>query len=98
MRPSSQLAERSSCVVTQIDEMACNELVEVVTEYLEETLAEKDRRRLEAHLEECAYCVAYVEQFREMISATGELTLDSITPERRAELLEAFRGWRDRAV
>jgi anti-sigma factor RsiW len=84
--------------VTQIDEMACNELVEAVTEYLEGTLREEDRQRLEAHLEECPYCVDYVEQFRETISATGELTLDSITPERRAELLEAFRGWRDRAV
>jgi anti-sigma factor RsiW len=84
--------------VTQIDEMACNELVEVVTEYLEGTLAEEDRHRLEAHLEECPYCVDYVEQFRETISATGALTLDSIAPERRAELLEAFRGWRGRGV
>ena len=84
--------------MTQIDEMACDELVEAVTEYLEGTLREEDRQRLEAHLEECAYCVDYVEQFRETISATGELTLESITPERRAELLEAFRGWRDRTV
>lgn len=81
--------------MTQIDEMACNELVEVVTEYLEGTLAEEDRHRLEAHLEECPYCIDYVEQFRETISATEALTLDSITPECRAELLEAFRGWRD---
>jgi anti-sigma factor RsiW len=78
--------------------MACNELVEAVTEYLEGTLAEEDSQRLEAHLEECPYCVDYVEQFRETIAATGELSLDSIAPERQAELLEAFRGWRDRAV
>jgi len=87
-----------SCCVTQIDEMACNELVEVVTEYLEGTLGDEDRQRLEAHLAECPYCVDYVEQFRETIAATGELTLESIAPERQAELLEAFRGWRDRAV
>src|SRR5215218_3267941 len=74
--PSSQVPERSCCV-TQIDEMACNELVEVVTEYLEGTLAEEDRQRLEAHLEECPYCVDYVEQFRETIAATGEMTLES---------------------
>ena len=84
--------------MTQIDEMACNELVEVVTEYLEGTLGDEDRQRLEAHLAECPYCVDYVEQFRETIAATGELTLESIAPERQAELLEAFRGWRDRAV
>jgi anti-sigma factor RsiW len=84
--------------VTQIDEMACNELADVVTEYLEGTLGDENRQRLEAHLAECSYCVEYVEQFRETIAATGELTLESIAPERRAELLEAFRGWRDRAV
>ena len=83
--------------MTQIDEMACNELVEVVTEYLEGTIGDEDRQRLEAHLTECPYCFDYVEQFRETIEATGELTLESIAPERRAELLEAFRGWRDRA-
>jgi anti-sigma factor RsiW len=82
--------------VTQIDEMACNELVQVVTEYLEGTLAEEDRERFEAHLEECPYCVDYVEQFRETIAASGELTLESIAPKRRGELLEAFRGWRGR--
>ena len=81
--------------MTQMDEMACKELVEVVSDYLEGKLAEADRVRFESHLEECPYCVEYVEQFRETIAATGELTLESIAPERRAELLEAFRGWRE---
>jgi anti-sigma factor RsiW len=75
-------------------EMACNELVEVVSDYLEGTLPEHDRLRFESHLRECPCCVEYVEQFRETIAATGELTLESIAPEHRAELLEAFRGWR----
>jgi anti-sigma factor RsiW len=83
--------------VTPTDEMACNELVEVVTAYLEGELPDSDRNRFEAHLDECLYCVDYVAQFRETIAATGELTLDSIAPTRRAELLEAFRGWRDGA-
>ena len=77
-----------------MSEMACNELVEVVTEYLEGTLGEDDRLRFEAHLEECPFCVDHVEQLRETIMATGQLRLDSLAPERRAELLEAFRGWR----
>lgn len=66
----------------------------MVTEYLEGTLPTADRERFETHLKECKYCVDYVEQFRETIAATGELTLESIAPERRAELLAAFRGWR----
>jgi anti-sigma factor RsiW len=84
--------------VTTSDEMACNELVEVVTEYLEGRLSEDDRRRFEAHLEECPYCVDYLEQFRETIAAMGELSTESIAPETREDLLEAFRGWRDSRI
>jgi anti-sigma factor RsiW len=86
--------ENSARHASQSDEMACNELVEVVTDYLEGTLIEKDRVRFEAHLAECPYCLGYVEQFRQTIAAAGELSLDSLAPERRAELITAFRGWR----
>jgi anti-sigma factor RsiW len=84
--------------VSTSDEMACVELVEVVTEYLEGTLPQADRRRFQAHLAECPYCVDYVEQFRQTIEATGRLTLESIAPQKREELLEAFRGWRERRI
>jgi anti-sigma factor RsiW len=76
------------------DEMACRELVRVVSAYLDGALPEVDRRRFEAHLEECPYCVNYVEQMRETVSSLGELSMDSIGPERRREIIEAFRDWR----
>ena len=78
------------------DEMACRELVEVVTDYLDGTLAEGDRRRLEQHLSECPYCAAYIEQMRQTVDALGTVSEESIAPATRRELLEAFRGWRDR--
>jgi anti-sigma factor RsiW len=78
------------------DEMVCRELVEVVTDYLEGTLPDEDRRRLEAHLRECPYCATYIEQMRQTMEALGTLSPESIAPETRRELLEAFRGWRDR--
>jgi anti-sigma factor RsiW len=86
--------EKSAGHANRSDEMACNELVEVVTDYLEGTLDEEDRVRFEAHLAECPYCLDYVEQFRQTIAAAGELSLGSLAPERRAELIAAFRGWR----
>jgi anti-sigma factor RsiW len=76
--------------------MSCKELVEVVTDYLEGSMADTDRLRFEAHLEECPYCVNYVDQMRETITVLGELTEESISSEARGELLEAFRGWRGR--
>jgi anti-sigma factor RsiW len=77
------------------DDMACAELVEVITDYIEGTLPEKDRRRFEAHLAICPYCVDYLEQMRETIEALGELSQESLSPETQSELLAAFRGWRD---
>jgi anti-sigma factor RsiW len=74
--------------------MSCRELVEVVTDYIEGAMGDADRRRFEAHLRGCAHCVNYVEQMRATIAALGRLDEDSFEPEKREELLEAFRGWR----
>jgi anti-sigma factor RsiW len=76
------------------DEMACRELVEQVSAYLDGTLAPEDRRRFDQHLEECPWCVNYVEQMRETVAALGELSVDSIPPEKRREVVDAFRDWR----
>jgi anti-sigma factor RsiW len=76
--------------------MSCRELVEVITDYLEGTMAAEDRVRFEAHLAECPYCVNYLDQMRDTIAALGDLTEDSISSEARGELLEAFRSWRER--
>jgi anti-sigma factor RsiW len=78
------------------DEMPCAELVEVITDYIEGTLPKGDRRRFEAHLTECPYCVNYLEQMRETIDTLGKLEVESLSPEAQAELVQAFRGWRER--
>jgi anti-sigma factor RsiW len=78
------------------DEMTCKELVEVVSDYLEGRLDEADRQRLEAHLAECPYCEEYIAQMRQTIEALGKLPAETLDPRREAELLEAFRGWRNR--
>jgi len=76
-------------------EMACHELVEVITEYLEGTLPESDRRRFDAHLTTCASCREYLEQMRTLIRLNGDLTVKSIEPETRDSLLRAFRRWKE---
>jgi anti-sigma factor RsiW len=76
------------------DEMSCRELVDVITDYLEGTMAPQDRLRFEAHLAECPYCVNYLDQMRETVTALGQLTEESISLDAREELVEAFRGWR----
>lgn len=78
-----------------VREMACQELVELVTAYFDGSLSRSDRRRFRAHLRGCPHCTAYVEQMRMIIEATGRLTEEDIPPKARDELLEAFRGWRE---
>ena len=46
------------------EEMSCRELVEVITDYLEGALGPDDRRRFEAHLAACPYCLTYLDQTR----------------------------------
>jgi anti-sigma factor RsiW len=75
--------------------MTCKELVEVITEYLEGTLAAEDRARFERHLAGCDGCHAYLDQMRETIRALGHLPPESLSPEVERRLLEAFRGWRE---
>jgi anti-sigma factor RsiW len=75
-------------------DMSCRELVEVVTDYLEDRLPEPDRVRFETHLEECRYCEEYVAQMRQTIEALGELPAEPVDARQREQLLEAFRGWR----
>jgi anti-sigma factor RsiW len=76
-------------------EMACQELVELVTAYLDGSLSRSDRRRFRAHISGCDHCTAYVEQMRLVIEASGSLTEENIDPAARDELLDAFRGWKD---
>jgi anti-sigma factor RsiW len=78
-----------------LPEMPCKELVEVVTDYLENRLSPADRIRFEAHLALCEVCRLYLEQFRETIRALGRLPEESLSPEARAALLAAFRGWNE---
>lgn len=80
------------------EEMVCNELVELVTSYIEGTLPDSDRSRLERHLTECSWCEDYVAQHREVVSALRRL--DEGEPaatreeERFGELLAILREHR----
>jgi anti-sigma factor RsiW len=76
------------------EHMACQELVEVITDYLEGTLPPRDRARFEAHLALCDPCVVYLEQMRETIALVGRVPLSGLSGPMRDELLEAFRDWR----
>jgi len=75
-------------------DIACRELVELVTDYLEGAMPRRDRRRFERHIRGCEHCGAYLEQIRETIERAGRLGVEDLDPAARDALLGAFRGWR----
>ena len=77
-----------------VEQLSCQELVELVTDYLEGALSAEDGARFEDHISRCGGCTTYVEQIRQTIAATGHITPEALSPEVERELLEAFRGWR----
>lgn len=78
-----------------IPEMACQEFVERVTDYLEGALAPDDAARLQAHLAECEDCEHYLGQLQTTRRLTGTLAARDITPQMRPTLLAAFARWQD---
>ena len=73
--------------------LGCQELVELVTGYLEQALEPAELRRFEEHIAGCGNCTRYLEQLRETIRLTGTISTDDLTPEAERELLAAFRDW-----
>jgi anti-sigma factor RsiW len=74
-------------------EIVCREAVELVTDYLEGALSRADRRRLERHLTGCEHCTQYLAQIQEIISLTGRLTPEDLTPRMRDDLIGVYRRW-----
>ena len=75
--------------------LACREMVELITSYLEGRLSVEDRFRFERHLSLCPNCTAYLEQMRMTIAITGRVRAEELAPAKREELVGLFRDWRD---
>lgn len=78
---------------TDTEALSCQELVELVTDYLEGALEPADKHRFDSHIARCDGCTRYLEQLRETIRLTGTITTDDLTPEAERALLAAFSGW-----
>jgi predicted anti-sigma-YlaC factor YlaD len=75
-------------------ELSCQELVELVSDYLEGALDPEGVARFEEHLSICEGCRSYLDQMRATITLAGSLTEESIPSPARDRLLVAFRDWK----
>jgi anti-sigma factor RsiW len=74
--------------------MTCQELTEVLTDYLEGVMPPGERARFDEHLELCEGCANYVAQMRQTIRAVHELRPDHVEATVPDDVLAAFRDWK----
>jgi anti-sigma factor RsiW len=74
-------------------DLVCQQVVELVTDYLEERLSRADRRRFDAHLADCPHCTEYLAQLRATIALAGRITTADLTPPMRVEMITLYRRW-----
>jgi anti-sigma factor RsiW len=74
--------------------LICQEIVEVITDYLEGTMDVELRTSFETHLAGCPHCTHYLGQIRAMIRVSGTVEAEALASEFRAGLVTAFRDWR----
>jgi anti-sigma factor RsiW len=79
----------------QRKQLVCQEMVELITDYLEGTLSRSQRRRFEAHIAACENCTEYLRQMRATIRLTGRLRAEDMTPAMRVEFTELYQRWRE---
>jgi anti-sigma factor RsiW len=77
--------------------LVCQELVELITDYLEDALPRSQRRRFEAHIAGCEHCTEYLEQMRVTITLTGRLRAEDLTPAMHEEFTDLYRRWRSQS-
>jgi len=74
--------------------LTCQEVIELLSSYIEGGLTADDRRRVDEHLALCDGCTTYLEQMRETIRLSGMVTEEQVPEDEKAALLAAFRDWR----
>jgi predicted anti-sigma-YlaC factor YlaD len=76
------------------EHFSCESLVEIVTDYLEGALPEELSERIDVHLARCPGCQSVVDQVREVVRLTGNLStrqVDELDAGSRGLLMETFR-------
>jgi anti-sigma factor RsiW len=78
--------------------VTCQEIVELVTDYLEGALDPAMTAEVEAHLQLCDGCDSYVEQMRATIHALGTVPVETLSETAQSQLLRAFQDLRGPAA
>jgi anti-sigma factor RsiW len=82
-------------VLRRRNPLVCKEVVELVTDYLEGTMAPRERARFESHIADCPNCRRYLAQMRITLDVLGRIEAEAVAPETMDELVELYRRWQE---
>lgn len=74
--------------------LSCQQLTELVTDYLERRMPLGQRVRFRLHLATCPGCRRYLHQMQRTVAATGQLPTEPLPAAVKDELMRRFRNWR----
>ena len=72
-------------------DLSCEEVVELVTDFLDGALDEETHDRFVQHVASCPGCETYLDQVRRTVSLLGQVPVETLSEETQAGLLAAFR-------
>ena len=82
--------------MSAVERLSCQELVELITSYLEDALPADERRRFDEHIGGCDGCRNYLEQMRITVRLLGGITIYDLDVDAEDALLHTFRNWKSR--
>jgi predicted anti-sigma-YlaC factor YlaD len=72
-------------------QVPCQQIVEWVTDYLEDALPAETRRLIDEHLADCPPCRRYLDQIHHTLRTLGTVDDDALSPDAWTALRTAFR-------
>lgn len=72
--------------------LACDDVMQRVTEYLDEALPPGAKPRFEQHLAECANCTRHIDEIRQTVQRLGALPREPMPAAMRDRLLQTLRS------
>jgi predicted anti-sigma-YlaC factor YlaD len=75
-------------------DLNCQEVVELVTDYLEKALLPETQAQVEEHIATCPGCNSFYEQVQQTIMMLRKLSEQQTFPETKQDLLDIFRNWK----
>ncbi len=74
--------------------LVCRDAVALMSDYVDDVLDERDRKRLDLHLAGCPLCTEFLAQLRATIDALGHAEPDDLSDAALDEFVALYRQWR----